>query len=320
MYDAASFTIGPPPPRLERRALEQAYEALPIAQRKSAVEETLRAAERGERSLDGLLAAWRDDDVAGALWAEIYPGENAALWLPQLAVDAPRQLGDTLLAQALSWLKARHVDLVQSLLATDVGEDAERLQRAGFEHSCDLLYLASSAEPFPASALAAELVFEPVRPDQHDDLARLVEQTYEQTLDCPALDGGRDGRQALAGYRATCRDDLSHWYIVRHRQERIGCLLLGHDVSASTWELIYMGIVPAARGRGWGLEVVRHAQSLVAQAKAERLVLAVDAANEPALRIYAAAGFAAWDKRSVFLKWLSTDRPSSDGNLPKPLC
>ncbi len=319
MDDAASFTIGPPPPELERRALERAYEALPVAQRKSAVDETLQAAERGERSLDGLLAAWRGNQLAGALWSEIYPGENAVVWMPQLADGAPRELGDALLDRSLSWLKNQGVELIQSLLATDAGDDAERLQRAGFEHSCDLLYLASSAELYPASAFTAELVFEQVQPDQHEDLARLIEQTYEQTLDCPALDGGRDGRQALAGYRATCRDDLSHWYLVHHRQDRIGCLLLGHDISASTWELIYMGIVPAARGRGCGLEIVRHAQSLVAQANAERLVLAVDAANEPALRIYAAAGFAAWDKRSVFLRWVSMDRSSDDNKLPIPL-
>ena len=34
----------------------------------------------------------------------------------------------------------------------------------------------------------------------------------------------------------------------------------------------------------------------------QRLVLAVDAANEPALRTYAAAGFQAWDRRSVFIR------------------
>jgi hypothetical protein len=38
---------------------------------------------------------------------------------------------------------------------------------------------------------------------------------------------------------------------------------------------------------------------------AERLVLAVDAGNEPALRGYAAAGFVAWDRRGVFLKLLA---------------
>ena len=59
--------------------------------------------------------------------------------------------------------------------------------------------------------------------------------------------------------------------------------------------------MPAARGRGWGLEVVRHAQWLSGQASRNRLILAVDAANEPALRIYAAAGFQSWDQKSVYV-------------------
>jgi hypothetical protein len=33
---------------------------------------------------------------------------------------------------------------------------------------------------------------------------------------------------------------------------------------------------------------------------AERLVLAVDAANKPDVEVYAAADFATWDQRSVF--------------------
>jgi hypothetical protein len=33
-------------------------------------------------------------------------------------------------------------------------------------------------------------------------------------------------------------------------------------------------------------------------------VLAVDASNEPALAMYAAAGFASWDRRSVFVRIL----------------
>ena len=38
---------------------------------------------------------------------------------------------------------------------------------------------------------------------------------------------------------------------------------------------------------------------------AQCTVLAVDAANEPAIGMYAAAGFAAWDRRSVFVRMLN---------------
>ena len=63
-----------------------------------------------------------------------------------------------------------------------------------------------------------------------------------------------------------------------------------------------MGLIPEARGQEHGIDIVRYAQWLAAEAGAERLVLAVDAANAPAIRVYSAAGFQTWDRRSVFLR------------------
>ncbi len=82
------------------------------------------------------------------------------------------------------------------------------------------------------------------------------------------------------------------------------CLLTAYR-EPPVWELIYQGIVPSARGRGLGTDVTRHAQWLAGQAGIQQLVLAVDAANEPALGVYAAAGFRAWESRWVFARLLS---------------
>jgi RimJ/RimL family protein N-acetyltransferase len=48
--------------------------------------------------------------------------------------------------------------------------------------------------------------------------------------------------------------------------------------------------------------MVRYAQWRAGQAGRARLVLAVDAANGPAIRLYAAAGFQAWDRRTVYAR------------------
>jgi len=305
------FDIGPPPADLQRAALEWAFESIGVPQRGSLVEQTLTAAARGERSLDGLLAAWREHRVLGAVWSEIQPGDSAAVWPPQTSSEAPPALADELLERALDRLASKKVTMVQSLLLTDAGIDAARFRRAGFDHPCDLLYLASSRPQFPTAPSGADLQFAPIVPSALDELAGLIEKTYQQTLDCPALNGHQDCRQVVAGYRATCRDDLRNWFTVRHNDEAAGCLLLADHARSQSWELIYMGLVPVARGRGWGIELVRQAQWLVRQQGGERLLLAVDAANSPALRIYAAAGFMTCDRRSVFLKFLS--RSTEDG-------
>jgi ribosomal protein S18 acetylase RimI-like enzyme len=115
----------------------------------------------------------------------------------------------------------------------------------------------------------------------------------------------------LAGYKAVGIYDASRWFLVIQSEGEgnvrdVGCLLLTEHPAEKNWELIYFGVVPLARGARLGIEIVRHAQWLMRQSRAERLVLAVDAANSPAIAVYAAAGFEAWDRRSVFLRKLET--------------
>jgi ribosomal protein S18 acetylase RimI-like enzyme len=69
-------------------------------------------------------------------------------------------------------------------------------------------------------------------------------------------------------------------------------------------ELVYMGLVPAGRGRGLGRELVRFAQMLASEANCEELTVAVDARNAPALAIYQRAGLVEFDRRRVLLKVL----------------
>jgi GNAT superfamily N-acetyltransferase len=114
----------------------------------------------------------------------------------------------------------------------------------------------------------------------------------------------QDCGDVLAGYRATSSFDPSRWFVARHSGQDVGCLLLADIADANQWLLVYMGLLPAARGRGLGIEMVRHAQWLCGQAGRARMVLAVDAENAPAVEIYAAAGFVAWDRRSVWLRVL----------------
>lgn len=303
-YSEQLISLGPPPPTLLAGALELVYESLPTATRRQVIEELRQAAARGERSLAGLFAAWHQNDLLGAVLTEIFPGNGASLRPVQLAPGGPPQAAQRLLKHALDWLEGQSVEMVQCLLATDSGTDAERLRAAGFAHACDLLCLASEADRFPTAPVDTEVRFAAVTRTEMNDLAHIIEQTYEHSLDCPMMDALRDCRQVVAGYAATCRDDLSHWYTLRHAQECVGCLLLGHDATGKTWEVVYMGLAPAVRGRGWGLDVVRHAQWLVRERQGERLLLAVDAANDPALRVYAAAGFTTWDRNSVFIKML----------------
>jgi ribosomal protein S18 acetylase RimI-like enzyme len=254
-----------------------------------------------------VLAARRKDVLVGALWVQQHPGRTASVCPPQLVDGEPEPTATALLNAAAARLMTRGVVLLQTLLETDTGSDFGRLQSADFRHVCDLLYLVSLVKSFPTAPPAAEFEFLPVRSgDDERRLAGLLEQTYQETLDCPQLNGVRSTADTLAGYRAGGAHAPERWLICRRDGRDVGCLLLGDHPAGNQWELVYMGLVPDARGRGWGASLTRQAQWLCRRAGRARLVLAVDASNGPAINAYAEAGFLAWDRRSVLLRVLTS--------------
>ena len=250
----------------------------------------------------GLLAHFHEDEPNAVCWLQHQPGRTANFWPPvQENPQEPAILG-AMVAKALDLARALKVRLVQSLLPTDAGVEAEMLRQAGFSHVADLLYLVSVAERFPSSMLHTELSFVPLVETDRRRMERIVELTYIGSCDCPTLDGVRSIDDVLEGYRTVGRLRPELWLIARLHNADVGCILLADHAPERVWEIVYMGVVPEARGRGLGLEITRYAQSLAARENVERLVLAVDAANEPAIAMYAAAGFVGWDRRSVFVR------------------
>lgn len=252
-----------------------------------------------------LLVALRDEQVCGAVLAQLLAGRAASIAPAQLVVGELESLAAALMPALDEQLAARQVRLAQCVLATYAGPPVERLLAAGFAHAADLLYLVSLAEDFPdvAPQLPFELVaYQPEQAGEFDRLARLIEATYAGTLDCPQVDQMREATDVLNGYRAIGQFDPRLWQIARAEGRDVGCLLLADHVADGQLELVYLGLIPTARGKRWGTELARQAQWIARQMGRERLFLAVDAANHPALGMYAECGFALCDRRSVFVK------------------
>ena len=250
------------------------------------------------------LRATQRDALLGAVLAQTLPGRTAAVYPPQTIVAAAPNLRERLIASLEDSLRAVGIELAQSLLSLDQTEDEARLAACGFTTAAALLYMACEPREHGMPAAAADLVFEPVTASSECRLRETLEATYEGTLDCPLLNGIRTTADVLAGYRAvgTCRPEL--WLLARHGQEDVGCLILADHPEAGNLELVYLGIVPAARGRGYGRALAAHALRLAADALRARVVLAVDAANRPAIGHYEATGFIAFDQRLVMIKRL----------------
>ena len=294
--------IGPAPPEHRADCLALVFGDLPAGERAQHVEALLAQTRSGEEAMEGLLAARRQGRVVGGVLSQVQAGRTAVIWPPRVLPGEPDSTAQQLLAATTELLAAEPICLAHALVQAGIEEDGRRLRAAGFELLAELVYLVSGEEQFPASLPATSLEFEPYDSAHHDRLARLVEATYERTLDCPRLDGIRQTEDVLAGYRATGVFSPTRWLLVRHHAEDVGCLILADHPEQENFELVYMGLVPSARGNGWGKDITRRAQWLTRQAGRPRLVLAVDAGNGPGMRTYLALGFQAWDRRSVYLK------------------
>jgi mycothiol synthase len=196
------------------------------------------------------------------------------------------------------------VEMTQTLVPPSDEHVIRLLTHVNFRHLANLLYLTCEASRFAQTPSPdTELEFVTYDGTQRARLMRLIELSYESTLDCAALNGVRDVDNVVTGYQATGSYRPEIWQLVRSKGEDVGVLLLADHPKVGHWELMYTGLIPEVRGRGWGRQVTQYAQRMASRAGVERIVLAVDSVNEPAIRMYHSTGFEMWDKRSVYVRF-----------------
>lgn len=242
------------------------------------------------------------DKLVGVALAQKLPGRTAAVWPPQVANQSPTDLATRLLIDLDEPLQSAGIRMAQALLALDQVAEEARFLTAGYTTAATLLYMACDGASFPVQPPALDLELEPVTPASESRLAALIESSYQGTLDCPLLNGLRTTDDVLAGYRAVGTHRPALWLLASRGQEDVGCLILADHPEVDHLELVYLGLTPAARGKGLGLALTRQAMWVARQLKRQRVVLAVDAANAPAIRLYEAAGFFGFDQRIVSIK------------------
>ena len=231
------------PPANRREALDLVLQDVPDARRADHITGLLAAADAGQIDLDGLFLARRDAEIVAA-WAYLQPGRVASVW-PAVARDAePEVTADALLEKVTLWLAHSGTQVAQALLAVDARQQTAQMARAGFTHMADLLYMVCLAGSFPTARPESGLQFEPAGATELARLATVVERTYEQTLDCPQLNGVRDVHDVLAGYRASGVFAAERWLIVHESGREVGCLLLTDHAGDDQWEIVYAGLVP----------------------------------------------------------------------------
>jgi ribosomal protein S18 acetylase RimI-like enzyme len=198
-----------------------------------------------------------------------------------------------LLETVCSQFASRNIQLAQALL--DPGDEPGRrvLESHGFVRMAELIYLnALIRRPLSPPALAGDLLVLNYAPETHALFAQAIGASYEKSLDCPGLNGVRNIEDIIAGHKVSGEFDPRHWYVLCQRGAQgkeevpLGVLLINRLPRGESAELVYLGLAPAARGRGFGEWMMRRAFTTAASMGVARLSLAVDSLNAPALKLY----------------------------------
>jgi GNAT superfamily N-acetyltransferase len=287
-----------------RAALMLLYQALPERERLDQVEASLAAAEAGGPSLDDLLIARRGRETVGGVLVVRHPGLCGFLWPPAVLQGdpEPEEVSRALLKGVARRMDEAGILFTQCLVNPSDKGTRDELRRNGFPHLADLQFLRRPlATPLPRRKGPE---FESVEYDEphHERFARAIELTYQGTLDCPGLNGVRTGADALESMRGRGPNAETRWRLYQAEGKDIGVILMNAGSEPGTREIVYMGIVPEMRGRGFGTAMLLDELKQMQAAGNEAAGLVVDSKNIYALRIYAELGFFRYALGSVHLR------------------
>ncbi len=257
---------------------------------------------RGNIDPRGLFVLRGWNGLVGVMMCEPVAGAAAVLW-PPIVVDHRDDLEDLLIVHAVTWMRRQGARLGQCLMPADDAYLARSLLRHGFTHTTNLAYLCqdrlTARLNLPGSG-SAQLIFDSYNPTRPDEFHATLMSSYSQSLDCPEVNGVRTVEEVIKGYQAQGFDP-QRWWQARSEGQPIGVLITSAEADGESWEVGYMGIVPAARGRGHGTEMLHKVFHEAIVAGVQRVTLCVDERNTPACRLYQRMGFRPYDRRAVFL-------------------
>lgn len=318
------------------------FSRLPESERSLRIQGLFDLFSQGELHLPGIFCVKRNGRIVGGIFSHTRSDKTVLIWPPGTVEGEENSIRTMLHERMSAYFEEVGAEIAIALCEQwDVIPEQE-FEQAGFEYLSDLFYLVANSNVFPVEAGLGELVFEPValdsdrlesacRPCQasekgleldevviddynerqkerffagpgFQELIRLVDRTYEGTLDFPQLCGIAPTETVLRRYQndGLFRPDL--WWRIRQQGEDVGCLLLTDCGIDFPLELTYVGIVPEFRGRGLAKQIVQFALWKTRGEGRTMLTVSVDRQNSPALHVYQQSGFQIYDRKGMYWK------------------
>ncbi len=182
----------------------------------------------------------------------------------------------------------REVQLAQVLIEPSDQQTIDIYTGSGFVRMAELLYLhrtvRQSAPSLPPPPAGFNL--DRYSSATHSGFAAAILASYQDSLDCPGLNGVRNIQDVIAGHKAAGEFDPNDWFLLTQLGHPMAVVLLNRTTPVDAMELVYLGVAPAARQKGLGNYLMQMALAQVRLRKLSALTLAVDSQNLPARRLY----------------------------------
>lgn len=331
--DATGFIPRPLPASLRFAAAERLVEPTGQAGRQAA-RRIVEAGAAGGIAFDHAFATFDPgrEQVRELALAIPSPGRSALVFLsrPKPGEDYPEERAACAIALTahLSQLSDVPMDIAQALPAAREQWAVTALLSAGWQVVGELAYMRRPlrADEAPKGGLLRSRQSEHALPDGVEleslrvpgpaspappALVQALDDSYVDTLDCPALCGMRRTSDIIASHAAIGRPELALWSLVRHEGRPAGALLFACLPEQRCYELVYIGLGPSLRGMGLGELLLRRGIAVLStrirqsQARAGwSLTCAVDTANVPAARLYRRLDFTSFDHRVACVRAL----------------
>ena len=262
--------------------------------------------------------AARGDRLTYALLPAVLPGRTLMLISGSPAERASHADAALLIKSVTDEYLASDLSMMQVLVDPEDAISLANYAGCGFVRMAELIYLEGPTRlatyEFPAG-----VTLESYSAELHEDFALAIRSSYEETLDCPALNGVRTIKDIMAGHRAAGEYNPNNWLLLRDAGVPAGVMILSKTPDSFVMEVVYVGLAPRARGRGLGIRLMLLAITRAYEARCQRLMVAVDAQNTPALNMYFRAGMQRIGSRMAMVRVMqaaddmsSTIHPQSD--------
>lgn len=302
------------PPSRRREALLQLAAAHDPAQQ-AALSAAIKAMyHQPEDHWDGLWITLETGQLTGAIWVQRLPMNMAQLWLPK----AERKYADALLYAARQWVKTHNMRLCHVELLTQAPVPEALLIEHGMQCLARLERLTSGRfERRSVMGEATPLSLQPFGELSPPEQLALLTAVGQDSLDSQPLRDVLSIEELLAGFYQQDPQAPQHWYAVNYQGAVIGVLLLAPPLASGRWELMLMGLIPEWRGQGLGRSLLNKALALAQQAGSQEVILAVDAVNLPAKRLYRQAGFERYAQQHLLAWKGGGERGCDSSEAPK---